>query len=173
MNHILCFEKTADIIYGGLMLKRITIALIIGIFINISVSAAMVSFYVIETGLNEEANVQQSILWENAFMDVFFDAGFIISNAPLLRLEDRPANVMEVINMDEAIEGGVEYMLIVLLEYNKSILTPDEISLYVYRVSGRKLIIERKIEPGRLRLPQDEYENMKSIARGFIPYIGE
>jgi hypothetical protein len=173
MIHILCFEKTADIKYGGLMLKRITIALVIGIFINITVSAAMVSFYVIETGLNEEANVRQSILWENAFMDVFFDAGFIISNAPLLRLEEKPPDVMEVIDIEEAITGGIDYMLIVLLEYKRSLLSPDEISFYIYRVSGQKLIIERKIEPVRLRLPQEEYENMKSIARGFIPYIGE
>jgi hypothetical protein len=173
MNHILCFEKNADIKYGGLMIKRITIALIIGIFINITISAAMVSFYVIETGLSEEANVQQSILWENAFMDVFFDAGYIISNAPVLRLESKPSDIMKIVDIQEAGIFGIEYMFIVQLDYKNTILAPDEISFYIYKVSGQELIVEKKMSPAKLRLPRDDYENMKSIARGFIPYIGE
>jgi hypothetical protein len=173
MIHILCFEKTADIKYGGLMLKRITFALIMGVIVNLTVNAAMVSFYVIETGLNEEADVQQSILWENAFLDVFFDAGYIISNAPLLRLENKPSDILQVVDIKEAGTVGIDYMLIVLLDYNVSLLTPNEIYFYIYKVSGQKIIKEKKMAAPQARAARDEYENIKSIARGFIPYIGE
>jgi hypothetical protein len=172
MINILCYEKTADIKYGGLMLKRITIAVITGVCLNFSVSAAMVSFYVIETGLNEEAEVRQSILWENAFMDVFFDAGYIISNAPVLRLEDKPSDVMQVVDIQEAGTVGIDYMIVVLLDYAMGV-PPDEICFYIYGVSRQEMIIKKKIIPPQIKVAREEYENMKSIARGFIPYIGE
>jgi hypothetical protein len=173
MIPILCFEKSADISYGGLMLKRVCIAVIIGISLTFSVSAAMVSFYVIETGLNEEGEGRQSVLWENAFMDVFFDAGYIISNAPVLRLEKKPSDILQVINIEEAGLSGIDYMLIVLLEYKTDAPVAGEISFYVYRVVKREKIIERKIQQGQIKSERDEYDNMKSIAKGFVPYIGE
>jgi hypothetical protein len=173
MNTILCFEKTADISNGGLMLKRIALALIIGISLTFSVSAAMVSFYVIEAGLCEEAEERQSELWETAFMDVFFDAGYIVSNAPVLRLEKKPSDILQVVDFEEASVGGIEYMVIVLLEYNAEVLAPGEVSFYIYKVLKQEKIIERKILPKQSKSSRDEYDNMKSIARGFIPYIGE
>jgi len=155
------------------MLKRIAIAVIIGISVNLSVNATMVSFYVIETGLNDESDVRQSELWETAFMDVFFDAGYIVSNAPILRLEKKPSDILQIVDIKEARISGIDYMLIVLLEYNMDMLVADEISFYVYKVVKQEKIIERKILPKKSRLARDEYDNMKSIARGFVPYIGE
>jgi hypothetical protein len=168
---ILSFEKSADISNGGLMLKRVVIAVIIGISLIFSIGAATVSFYVIETGVNEDFDIKQSqsIQWENAFMDVFFDAGYIISNAPILRLEENPSDILQVIDIDEAVFYGIDYMLIVLLEYKKDLKEPCEVSFYIYRVVRKEKVIEKKIV--FKRGSKDDYNNMKSIAKEFIPYI--
>jgi len=168
---ILCFEKSADISYRGLMLKRIIITVIIGISLNLSVGATTISFYVIETGANEDFNAKQSqsILWENAFMDVFFDAGYIISNAPIIRLEKRPSDILQVVDINEAVIYGIDYMLIVLLEYKND---THEISFYIYGVTKKEKVFEKKILQKR-EFTQDDYNNMRSIAKGFVPYIGD
>jgi hypothetical protein len=171
---ILCFEKSADIDYRGLMLKRIAITVIIGISLVFNIGAATVSFYVIETGVNEDLDVKQSqsIQWEDAFMEVFFDAGYIISNAPIMRLEKKPSDVLQVVDMEEAVVCGIDYMLIVLPEYKKDIKEPIEVSFYIYRVAMQEKVLEKKIIIKRVST-QDDYNNMKSIAKGFIPYIRE
>jgi hypothetical protein len=168
----LCFEKTADIKNGGLMLKRIIIALIIGISLNLSVNAALVSFYVIESGVNEEADTKLPALWEDAFMDVFFEAGYIISNAPIMRLEKKPSDILHVLDFKDAKMCGIDYMLVVLLDYKDGVPAPDEISFFIYKVIKQEKILERQIRQKQVPL-RDDYNNMKSIARGFIPYIGE
>jgi hypothetical protein len=170
---ILCFEKSADNSNGGLMLKRVCIAVVIGVSLNLSAGAAMVSFYVVETGASEETAARQSMLWENAFMEVFFDAGYIISNAPVLRLEKRPSDILQVIDINEAGISGIDYMLIVLLDYKTDAQVSNEVSFFVYRVVKREKIIEKNILIRQSRTARDEYDNMKSIARGFVPYIGE
>jgi hypothetical protein len=169
---ILCFEKSADISCRGLMLKRIVIAVIIGISLIFSIGAATVSFYVIETGINEDFDEKQSqsIEWENAFMDVFFDAGFIISNAPILRLEKRPSDILQVIDIEEASSYGVDYMLIVLLDCRKEMQNPNEVSFYIYRVTRKEKVLEKKVLIKKVS-SKDDFNNMKSIAKGFVPYI--
>jgi hypothetical protein len=154
------------------MLKRIVFAVIIGIIFTFSVSAATVSFYVVEAGINEEADKRVSELWETAFMDVFFDAGYIISNAPIMRIEKSPSNILQIIDFKEASVCGIDYMLIVLLDYKVGQPSPEEVSFYIYKVTKREKVLERKIQQKQVPL-KDDYNNMKSIARGFVPYIGE
>ena len=156
------------------MLKRVVIAVIIGILLIFSINAATVSFYVIETGVNEDFDIKQSqsIQWENAFLDVFFDAGYIISNAPILRIEKKPSDVLQVVDIEEAVDYGVDYMLIVLLEYKKDLKEPIEVSFYIYRVTRKEKVIEKKIIIKR-ESSQNDYNNMKTVAKGFIPYIRE
>jgi len=154
------------------MLKRITIAVTIGILLTFSVSAATVSFYVVEAGINEEADKRVSELWETAFMDVFFDAGYIISNAPILRLEKSPSDILQVVDFKEASVSGIDYMMIVLLDYKVGLPSPEEVSFYIYKVTKKEKVLERKIRQNQVP-SRGDYSNMKSIARGFVPYIGE
>jgi len=156
------------------MLKRIVIAVIIGISLNLSIGAATVSFHVIETGINEDFDEKQSqsIEWENAFMDVFFDAGYIISNAPIVRLEKMPSDILQVIDINEASSYGIDYMLIVLLDYKKEMQNSNEVLFYIYKVTRKEKVLEKKVLLKR-GSSQDDYFNMKSIAKGFVPYIGE
>jgi len=154
------------------MLKRIVITVIFAIVLTFAVSASTVSFYVIEAGMNEESDTKLSQLWETAFMDVFFEAGYIISNAPVMRLEKSPSNILHVLDFKEASVCGIDYMLVVLLDYIKESPSPDTASFYVFKVNKQEQIVERKI---RLKLTnsKDDFNDIKSIARGFVPYIGE
>jgi len=154
------------------MSKRIAIAVITGFFIIFNASATTVSFHVIETGISDEAGLRQSELWETAFMDVFFDAGYIVSNSPVMRIERKPSDILRLIDFEEAVDCGVDYLLVAQLDYMPNIAGPGEITFYIYKVSSQEKVVERSIPGSRPRVIRDEYENMKSIARGFVPYIG-
>lgn len=150
-------------------MKKVTIfAVLFGLFLNFSAGASMISFYVIETGLSDDrGEFRQSILWENAFLDVFFEAGYIVSNAPILRLERKPSNIMNVIDIDEAISVGVDIMVIARLDYIPDSQIPGEVTLYVYRMTPQEKILERQV-PGRAR----DVEEIKTFVRALIPYVG-
>jgi len=136
------------------------------------IEASMVSFYVIETGLPDNGQVNNnSILWENAFMDVFFDAGYIVSNAPVLRLEEKPkGEILRHVNILEAKNAGIDFLLIAQLDFNPD-LNVEEISFFIYSVSSKEKLMERQIEGRQPRAAREEYDYMKSIARGLITYI--
>ncbi|MDR2595952.1 MAG: hypothetical protein LBC76_01405 [Treponema sp.] len=156
------------------MFKRISIVLLASAMLTVSAAASTVSFYVVEAGKNEKADSKISDLWETAFMDVFFEAGYIISNAPVMQLARCPSNILQIVDFKEAAYCGIDYMLIVLLDYKQGEARPEEISFYVFKVNKREKITESKIRQRTYsRNAREEYDNMKSIARGFVPYIGD
>jgi len=139
--------------------------------------ASMVSFYVVETGLSDEAERRtHSDQWENAFLDVFFEAGHIVSNAPILRLEIKPANdILQSVAFDifDARMGGIEFILIAILDYVPDKMSADEISFYIYNVNTKELLFEKHIQGKIYRTSREELDDLKAIARGLVPYIGE
>jgi len=170
MKPILCFEKSADIRH---MKRRIFIALFFALFINIAAGASMVSFYVIETGVAEEAErIQHSINWENAFLDIFFDAGHIVCNAPILRLDKKPlGDIAEMVDMQDARDSGVDFILIAQIDYELNTRTPQAVSFIIYNLVTREKLLEKKVSPDKLKKARGEYEDMKTIVRGLVPYI--
>jgi hypothetical protein len=156
-------------------MKKIILALLCCFFLNFNAWASMVSIYVVETGLPfERAETRHPSLWENAFMDVFFDAGYIVSNAPVYRLEERPrGDILEEVEFDLSIAhmAGIDFLIVAQLNFTENIQTPDDILFHVYRVSPREKIAERRF-PGRTyRSEREEFDAFKVIARGLIPYI--
>jgi len=136
----------------------------------------MVSIFVVETGLPPDsvADNPHSILWENAFLDVFFEAGHIVTNAPILRLDTKPQNdILHTVAFDimDARDFGIDYMLIAMLDFNGDLQAPVEISFHIYRVNTGEKIFERQI-PGRtFRSSRDEFDDIKAVARGIVPHI--
>jgi len=152
---------------------KFILVLCIGLFINVSAGASMVSFYFIETGLPDNGNENQhSLLWESAFMDVFFEAGYIVSNTPVLRLENKPqGDILRQVNMHTVRNAGIDFLLIAQFDFNSDMI-PSEISFYIYKVNPREKLFERKIDVRAGRRPsREEFEYMKSVARGLVPYI--
>ena len=156
------------------MINRIVFAAAFSFFLAAAANAAMVSFFVIEAGLPENAGSNQhSAQWENAFMDVFFDAGYIISNAPVLRVEAKPAGdlLTAACDIHEARAWGIDYILVALLDYNTEMRIPEKISFLIYKVTSNERLFERQIDGKTYRSSREEYDDIKTIIRGLVPYI--
>lgn len=117
----------------------------------VPVSASTVSIMVIEAGLGEGIGVQESsAFWEYALMDAFFEGGHIVSNAPIARLAEFPAQDFPAIaraDLNEAFSGGVEYFLVVLLDYRDAPalgggLAVRNVSLRLFKTGSLVLLFE-------------------------------
>jgi len=57
-------------------------------------SAATVSFLVVETGIERGIPATNfGTTWEDGLMTSFFDAGYIVTNNPFLRVEEGPERI--------------------------------------------------------------------------------
>jgi hypothetical protein len=156
------------------------------LFAAVRLDAAMVSFLVIETGLPEERETgRHSGLWESGLLDVFFEAGHIVSNAPVLRLPEKPeAEFPDEARADlaEALEGGAEFFILALLEYDTPkngnaetapLDKPRKISLRVFKLQPRTLLHEQQYADKSSMNLKDEYDSVKKAARTLIPHIND
>ncbi|MDR2134486.1 MAG: hypothetical protein LBP27_05205 [Treponema sp.] len=162
------------------MAKKIFFSvLVFGIFFLSPLEAATVSFLVIETGLSEEAGTSQhSGLWESGLLDVFFEAGHIVSNAPILRLGKRPGEIFpdEALGkLHEAVEGGVDFFIIALLDYapNDAIQKPDRVSLRLFNAVSRNLIYEQQYTDKTSKNSGEEFTSLKQAVRGLVPHLND
>ena len=157
------------------MKKCAFIAVLLGLFLNFNIWASMITFYIIETGLPESSNINQySSDWEDAFLDVFFDAGYIVSNAPIFRMSTIPAgNILQSvdINVAEARNWGIDYIFITFLDYSSGMYYPEEIKFYIYNSATNENILERQIQGRVTGTARDESGNIRAFIRGLIPYI--
>jgi hypothetical protein len=149
-------------------------------FLISPLSAATVSFLVMETGPEETAGVREfSSLWENGLMDVFFDAGHIVSNAPVMWLPGKPDKDFsgEALSyLDQAEAGGADYFILVLVDYGKAgkgQRKPDAISLRLYKVRPYKLLFEQPYIQGEVLSMKDEFTKVKDTARKLIPHLND
>jgi hypothetical protein len=135
-------------------------------------SASMVSFLVIETGLNEETSTQYGSLWEGGLMAVFFDAGHIVTNSPIARMEKRPdEDLSGYIEVDfyEARVGGAEYFILAFLEFQKKdAAVPTAIIIKIYSTDSEKLIFERSFPAGTGRSLGEEYQIAQNAGRVIV-----
>ena len=140
-------------------------------------SASMVSFLLIETGLNEGIPATQyGSLWEGGLMEIFFDAGYIVTNSPITRMEKRPAEDLGgsvKTDFDEAVEGGAEYFILGFLNYQTQGrgAIPTEITIKLYQTDPRQLVFEQSFPAGRGKTLHEEYQHAQSAGRAIISQI--
>ncbi|MDR0376797.1 MAG: hypothetical protein LBH70_03295 [Spirochaetaceae bacterium] len=147
------------------------------------VSAHTVSFMIVETGLPGEqgASNKYGKSWEDGFFDVFFDAGHIVSNTPGLRLDTLPSAQFPVEaaeSLSGAMEGGVDYFVLALLDYRedgaaKSLEMPGprQISLRLFSVNPFRFIREEKFAGYRKTQTGEDFINAKQAAVKILPYL--
>jgi hypothetical protein len=147
----------------------------------IPVSAHTVSFMVIETGLPQgQGMTEYSNLWENGLLDAFFDAGHIVSNAPVLRLDapsakQFPDEAKESLN--EANEGGADYFILALLDYQETggvklpVLRPRQVSLRVFKTNPFRFVREEKITGAAKIQAGEDFISAKQAAMKILPYL--
>jgi hypothetical protein len=138
---------------------------------------------VMEAGLGEEQRINESsILWENNLLDLFFEEGHIVSNAPVTRLpvgeepprrfapgEALPRSMEE--DFEEARQGGADYFVLALLDFRGATgraLKPQSVCLRLFRIRPPELLAEQWYTGGGALSPPEERENVKNIARRLL-----
>ena len=160
---------------------------IIGVLFGIAMLPALplqaytVSFIVVEAGLPQEyPTAEASMLWENGLLDVFFDAGHIVSNARIARIlgdldaGGLPQGIQGEYN--EAAAGGAQFFILVLLDYTGSrnmIPRPQEISIRLFGANPYRYFLEQKYPGGRASPVADELIAAKDAARRLVPRISQ
>jgi hypothetical protein len=161
--------------------KGFFLSLVFGTLFMLPLEAATVSFLVIEAGLPEEAGPSQySGLWESGLLDVFFEAGHIVSNAPILRLEKMPGELFPgeaLEDLHEAVEGGMDFFIIALLDYGSprdaDLRRPEKIFLRLFSAVSQKLIYEQLYTDKTSRTPGEEFSSLKQAAWGLVPHLND
>jgi hypothetical protein len=164
---------------GSMSGKHIWLIFPLYFFLNLPLSAVTVSFLVVETGLRENLGTSgYSALWEDSLLDVFFEAGHIVSNAPVKRLSRVPAADFPeeaLADLSEATNGGAEYFILAHLDY-PAFQTETEpalinISLRIYRTRPYELVYEERFASPGATAAKDESARAKQIVRRLIPHI--
>ena len=161
-----------------MMKKCLAIMAFLSVFFVPGIKAANVSVLVVETGLSFEVGTNQhSGLWEDGLLDVFFDAGHIVSNAPILRIEAKPAlgGIPEEAEGDfeEAIEGGADFFILAFLDYTVGANAPQNIFLQLYRIDPYKKIFEQQYTGKNFSSIKEEYDALKTIVKGLVPHLND
>ena len=150
------------LIVQGLLLCAISVT---------QLGATTVSFLIIETGLTMENSASRhSILWENSLMDVFFESGYIVSNAPLLRLLHKPDEGFPYEaerDYIDAVEGGVDYFVIAIVEHP----APHNVSLRLFSTNTREMIFEQSFTDRTFQSAREENTTIKNSISTFAAHI--
>jgi len=144
---------------------------------SFSASASTVSFLVVETGLNDGISGPQSSsrLWEEGLMGLFFDAGHIVTNNPILRMDTQvPVEIRGTVieyDFNEAVMGGAEYVVLGFLEYeiqgNRA--AAARMSIRIYTTVPFELVYEQVFPVGRNS--GEENQLVRNAGRTIIPHI--
>ncbi|MDR2313499.1 MAG: hypothetical protein LBE02_03105 [Spirochaetaceae bacterium] len=163
-------------------MKRHFIALILAFAGFISLHAATVSVLVVEAGfLSGTGRTQSAAVWESGIMDVLFDAGHIVFNAPILRIPAAPGNpaapdsqipLQARRDFDEARLGGAEFFVMVLLLFPEGGPEhPREIRMKIFSVSTGKLLYESSVIAKPWEDSGEELADAKKSAERLIPQL--
>ena len=141
------------------------------------VSASMVSFLIVEAGLNDEApGTQLGAIWEDGLMSSFFDAGHIVTNNPILRLEERPESALFGSvrhDFNDATTGGAEFFILCIIDYRLEDrrIVPVSITIKAYRVGTQELVSEQSFPVGLGRTRIEEIRNAQDAGRIIISQL--
>jgi hypothetical protein len=140
---------------------------------------------VAETGAAElapgEAAYESSLIWETCLLDVLFEAGHIVSNAPVRRLElpgdgDFPGELGPA--LEEARSGGADYIILALLRYPPipdRRTRPEWAGLRLYDLRPYRLVHERTLvlspAGGTAARSEGEIAQALGFIRGLVPHL--
>jgi len=141
--------------------KSFVVGLCLCALVAAGLCATNVSFLVMETGLPpESAASQYSAVWENGLLEVFFESGHIVSNAPRVRLAD--ATVPEGFPPDaekhyrDAIAGGMDYFLIAIVDH-----LSHDVSLRLFSTRSGDMIAQMSYAGSAVWNTREERENIR------------
>ena len=143
---------------------------LICIFAASPVGAAAVSFLVIESGLPAGVTEKQyAAAWENGLLEIFFENGHIVSNAPMLRLAEKPVhNFPDEAERDFELaqKGGMDYFLVTVVDH-----PGFNVSLRLFSTKSRLLIQEYSYTGKKPHRAREEYEHIKAAVRVMTAHL--
>ena len=147
--------------------KRLCILAVLLILLYTPAFASLISFSFVETGVgNDIPGTQHGSVWEGGLMEVFFNAGYIVTNSPLSRIERKPEHTLSGIiltEFEEAVEGGAEYFVLGFLEclVDGGSAVPININIIIYKTNSRERIFEYIFPINNTRTLAQEFDFAK------------
>jgi len=133
--------------------------------------AANVSFLVMETGLPPgSSETRYSALWEDGLLEVFFESGHIVSNAPRMRLtnavvpEGFPPEARK--DYEDARNGGMDYFLIAIVDHSS-----QNVSLRLFSTRSLEPIAEKAYAGGSAASPSEERESVRRAVSAMAAFL--
>ncbi|MDR1025641.1 MAG: hypothetical protein LBL56_07935 [Treponema sp.] len=185
--------------------ERIFLGFFLFAVLNTPVFAASLYILVAETGSGagegrfsqdnpgQAVGFDSSFLWESCLMEVFFEAGHIVSNSPVLGLgrsinmPGRESPGMEFsgelrTDLAEARSGMADYFILALLSYPAAAdrkTRPEQVSLRIYSLEPYRFVYEETgfLVPAAERgsaapaQPVNEAEQARRLIRGLISHL--
>ncbi len=158
-------------------------AALLSLVLPAGATAATICVLVMESGLGgTAAPVEATSAWEGGVMDALFDAGHIVCNAPVARMENEGKVLSNGFVVDPqfgvqaAWESGAEFLLRVSLTYGareggtkSARLSPSGVSFELRRLEPGKLI-DRELKTGMAATftGAEDARSAKALARTFI-----
>ena len=139
--------------------KHLVFALFFCVLILPRLFGVTVSCLVIETGQPTAGpKSQYSTMWENNLMDVLFDTGHIVSNARMIRLDQKPGESFPGAaerDYEDARANGMDFFLIAIIEQNQTVC------LRLFSTRSQALIKEQIYTDNKPKTAKEETENIK------------
>jgi len=157
--------------------KRLWSMAVLLVFLGFPASASMVSFLLVETGLDKEGpSTQYTSLWEGGIMDPFFDAGYIITNSPIVRADEKPTQDLSGHAEEgfyDALMGGADYFIVGFLEYQiqSKKAVPVGMVLKIYRTDTKKMVYEHNFTVGAGKSLDEEFKIAKNAGRTMLSHM--
>ena len=162
-------------------MKKQYLAIILCFLGSLSLGAATVSVLVVETGLPPGDGCTPSAeIWESGMMDVFFDAGHIVSNAPCHQLGVDIPKISGKLpselsgDFDQAKLGGADFFVLILLNYpGGSLEGPKDVYIRVFKVSSGVLLYEASEKAQVWENFDEEFLDVREKAEKVIPELNK
>ena len=152
------------------MKKSLGLWLCMVITASFPASAAGVSFLVIQTDQpGGNAAKQYAVQWENCLLEVFFNSGHIVSNAPILQIDEKPLyDFPDEAERDYMLaqEGGMDFFIVAIVDYSSS-----RVTLRLFSTKSQNLIREQNYTRLTYRSAKEEYEHIKKTVQDLTVYI--
>jgi hypothetical protein len=165
-----------------MFLKKPAAGVLLALAMTVGAHGATVSCMVIETGIRSEIpTAASSRIWEDALLEAFFETGHIVSNAPILRVAEKPRKNLPDearTSLEEALEGGAEFFVVAVLEYRHPDRTgpeqmrPHSISLRLFKTAPCRFLYAEEYALADIPAAEkDEPGSARSLARGLVDHL--
>lgn len=121
-------------------------------------SATTISIQIVQMDDVHGDVTDSSLLIEESIMDFMFSQGYIVSNSPIISDKEKAQNGM-ILSLDDAINGGADYLAYITVYFNRKKSTASELNLLsnielaqwsIVKVRDRQQIDAGTEKPGQL-----------------------